>query len=363
MQVQPADMPVDRSEVTAPWLERTLADHAEFRADPIESIRLRELGDGMGQLSVLVLADIATRSGAGSQLVIKLHAGNPDMHALALRYGYYETETCFYRDVAREVPIRTPKCYASTLDPDTGRVLIIMESFATWYSPDQVAGADEAAVRIATEHLAGLTARFWNAPIRERHPWLRFPGSAAYDSVPTDYQACVDVMLERLGGDLPASTAHAARTIAPRMRAVLDDQAQGPQALAHWDYRVENMFFGPDHQFAVIDWQLMMMTNPATDLAYLLGTNIDTGLRRKTERELMASYLEGLQRAGVQGYSHKDLERDYRRALLSVSAIPVIGGASFDAGNPRSRALFAAVGGRMFQAIEDWDALDLIPDG
>ena len=39
--------------------------------------------------------------------------------------------------------------------------------------------------------------------------------------------------------------------------------------------------------------------------------------------------LEGLKQHGVAGYERNDLERDYRIALLFISAIPIIGGAAF----------------------------------
>ncbi len=56
-----------------------------------------------------------------------------------------------------------------------------------------------------------------------------------------------------------------------------------------------------------------------------------------------------------------DLERDLRKALLGVSCIPIIGGANFDLDNERSHALSEAIFSRMFQAIEDWEALKLLP--
>ncbi|MEJ2238880.1 MAG: phosphotransferase [Gemmatimonadales bacterium] len=133
------------------------------------------------------------------------------------------------------------------------------------------------------------------------------------------------------------------------------------RVLSHWDYRVENMFFGAGGELVVIDWQLMNINNPANDLAYLLGSNVDVTLRRSAERDLMQLFLEGLRQHGVEGYSASDLERDYRLALLAVSAIPIIGGASADITNERSAKLFGVVGARLFQAVEDWEALGALP--
>ena len=75
----------------------------------------------------------------------------------------------------------------------------------------------------------------------------------------------------------------------------------------------------------------------------------------------MDRYLDGLSRHGVTGYGRADLEHDFRKALLGISAIAVIGGGSFDDSNARSHALFSAVASRMFQAIEDWDAVEVLP--
>jgi aminoglycoside phosphotransferase (APT) family kinase protein len=358
--VEPAYLPADRSEVTDAWLTGTLAPHPTFAADRIAAVTLRELGDGIGQLGTLLLVDLECASGATHQLVVKLHASVPDMHDIAMRYEHYDSEINFYTHLADAIPLRTPEIYVARMDRDSGRVLMIMESFAGWHSPDQLAGATLEEVTVATEHLGGLTAALFDAPALERYPWLRDMHSPAYDSLADDYRSCTDIMLERLER-LPASSAGTARRIGERFEALKEDLCTGHQALAHWDYRVENLFYGPDDEFAVIDWQLMMMTNPANDFAYLLSTNIDTELRRAVEADLMERYLEGLARHGVQGYSRADLERDYRQALLGISCIPVIGGSGYDLDNARSHDLFAAIGSRLFQAIDDWDALEVLP--
>jgi aminoglycoside phosphotransferase (APT) family kinase protein len=359
--LEPAYLPADQSEVTTTWLLEALAPHPTFESDPISTASMRELGVGMGQLSALSLADLECESGARHQVVVKLHTSVPDMHDIAMRYEHYDSEINFYNHLADHVPLRTPEIYAARMNRETGRVLIIMESFAGWHSPDQLTGATPEEVAIAADRLAGLTAYLFDAPAMERYPWLRNLHSSPYGSLADDYRACTDIMLDRLGDRLPEGSETAMREIGGRFEALKDLLCSGHQALAHWDYRVENLFYGPDEEFAVIDWQLMMMTNPANDLAYLLSTNIGTELRREVEQDIMTQYAESLARHGVQNYSRADLEHDYRTALLGISGIPVIGGAGYDVENARSHELFAAIGARLFQTIEDWDALDLLP--
>jgi hypothetical protein len=354
-------LPTNRSEVTETWLLETLSALPEF-LDPVSNIRLKPLGDGIGQLSVLVLADLVLDSGKKLQLIIKLQTDVPDMHDIGMRYGYYENEVNFYNFFSDKVPLHTPDVFVAEFDRESGRVLLIMESFAGWHSPDQVSGASLQQITTATKSLAGLTATFWNAPIQKEHPWIHSLTSEVFSNIANDYRESTEEALLRLGDSLPESAGANAHKIGDKYDELVNRLSKGNQSLAHWDYRVENFFYGPENEFVVIDWQLMMVTNPATDLAYLLGTNIATELRRSAENELLGIYLEELARHGVTNYSRSQLEQDYRLGMLGVSAVPIIGGASVDATNARSLALIQAVGGRLFQAIEDWDAMALLAD-
>ncbi|MBD3647729.1 MAG: hypothetical protein HUJ31_09830, partial [Pseudomonadales bacterium] len=149
----PDYLPADRSEVTDAWVMNLLAAHPTFRSDTITAVRLEHFGDGIDQLSTLVRADLTCASGADHQLVIKLHTNVPGMHEIGLRYGHYESEINFYRHLADKVPVRTPELYAVEMDRDAERVLIVMESFTDWHSPDQLAGASLEEVTIATDAL------------------------------------------------------------------------------------------------------------------------------------------------------------------------------------------------------------------
>ena len=239
-------LPVDRSEVTETWLAETLASHQSFSADPIRSVKLEYRGDGLGQLSTLVLADLICDSGSKYQVVIKLHADVPAMHELAMHYGHYESEINFYNHFSDQVPMRTPQVYVAEMDLETERVLLIMESFADWHSPNQVTGATLEEIITATDALAGLTAAFWNAPIRRQYPWIRNMQSDVFESYPSDYVNNTDEALVRLGTAWPGSAEQAARTIGGRCEHLVARLTEGIQAMSLWDYRVENFFYGPD---------------------------------------------------------------------------------------------------------------------
>jgi aminoglycoside/choline kinase family phosphotransferase len=166
--------------------------------------------------------------------------------------------------------------------------------------------------------------------------------------------------MERFNGVLNPEAESTAETISKAFPRIADLLNTGNQVMSHWDYRVENIFFNEQEEFVLIDWQLMMVTNSMTDFAYLLSTNIDVAIRRDNEAELVALFLDGLRRAGIKDFTMNHLHRDYRLSLLGISAIPVLGGAVIDINNKRSMALFEAVSSRLFQTVEDWDALKVI---
>jgi aminoglycoside phosphotransferase (APT) family kinase protein len=275
-------------------------------------------------------------------------------------YQYYETEVNFYREMAAEIPLRTPEIYVSAMDPDSDRVLIIMEAFTGWHSPDQVLGAEAEQVEIAVAELAGLAAAYWNDQPCAQFPWLKSADAPAFATLAEDHANCLPAALERFAARWGTGSEVALNAISQRYPAIRQAIINATQVLSHWDYRVENLFFGADGEFAVIDWQLMHMDNPANDLAYLLATNVDVTLRREIEADMMTLYLSGLRDRGITSYGIAELVADYRLALLSLTAIPVIGGANMDMGNERSQALFAAMGHRLLSAIDDWQALDLL---
>lgn len=358
--VPPAGFPACREALNSGWLLKTLADHPCFIRDPIRTVELSDLGDGLGQLSALSLAELTCASGRRVQLVIKLHAPVPEMHQVALKYGHYDNEVKFYAEMAQRVPMRTPEVYVSAMDPVENRVVIVMEGFGAWHSPDQLVGVTAEEASIAVGALAGLAATFWDKPPLDEFPWLRGPDSPAYASLPQDYAACLPQALERFESIWPEGSARSLERIAQGYGALREAILKRTQVLSHWDYRVENLFFKPDGELAVIDWQLMCLDSPANDLAYLLGTNVETALRRKIEAGMMALYLNQLRQHGVLGYGEADLMTDYRLALLSVSVITIIGGANADIANSRSQELFACTGSRLLAAIDDWRAIEVL---
>ena len=360
--VAPHSFPADRHEVDEHWVLATLSPHPAFRSDPIRNVTLRHMGDGIGQLSALLLARLTCRSGAIRSVVIKLQAPLPEMHAVAMTYGHYETEVNFYAHMADEVDLRTPEVYVSEMDHVRERVVVVMEAFTDWHSPDQIKGAQPTEIRTAVKALATLAGTYWNNPPKDRFDWLKSMDAPEFASLPDDCAVCVAPLMTRFQAQWPEHAENTLATISTNMARVRDAIGNGVQVVSHWDFRVENLFFGSRGELAIIDWQLMQINNPANDLAYLLATNIDAALRRQIEKPMLEEFLAGLKAQGVNDYNMQDLRADFRLALLGITPILIIGGAHLDQTNIRSLALFEHIGKRLLGAIDDWQALDVLEE-
>jgi hypothetical protein len=341
-------------EVSAEWVADVLADVLDGDC----SVSVENLGDGLGQVSELGKLTIDTEAGETKIFVVKTRTNVSDMHEIGITYGMYEREVNFYEQLADELPIRTPEIHYAAWDPKTERVAIIMEFMDGWYSPDQVAGATREEVEKAIRGLAPLTAGYWNSPLRGRVDWLGDAEADYYQNISADYLTSREGFLERFAHRLPPDIERVLEQIGRSNNALLHEQTQGTFALAHWDYRVENMFFKKDDpDVAVIDWQLMMWMKPAWDFAYLCFTNLKLEDRRAWLDDLATLYLEELASLGVGDYTKDDLMADIRLCLPGISAVPVIGGSSVDSTNPRSMELLATVSERVFAGIEDMECL------
>ncbi len=69
--------------------------------------------------------------------------------------------------------------------------------------------------------------------------------------------------------------------------------------ICHGDFRLDNMLFGADGSFALIDWQMAMRVPGSSDLVYFLVTNLSPEVRRLHEWELIDLYLDTLRAEGV----------------------------------------------------------------
>ena len=137
--------------------------------------------------------------------------------------------------------------------------------------------------------------------------------------------------------------------------------AAGPLTFTHGDYRLDNMFFGDDGGFAVIDWQVSGIQSSLYDVAYFMATSVATGVRRQVEREALLEYHDIVRGMGATDCTFEECWHLYRQNVLGRAITAIITCGGLDLNDKRSLELAEISLQRTLTAIEDLDAGELIP--
>ena len=127
------------------------------------------------------------------------------------------------------------------------------------------------------------------------------------------------------------------------------------------DFRLDNMFFGSDGSFALIDWQMAMRVPGSSDLVYFLVTNLSPEMRQQHQWTLIDHYLDTLRAEGVGDdlLSRDAVVRGYREGAL-LFGVMFVSTMTMERANPRGEAFFDALVGRTVAAIDDLDSSGLV---
>jgi aminoglycoside phosphotransferase (APT) family kinase protein len=271
----------------------------------------------------------------------------------------YLTECFFYRDVAPELSIETPRVYGLELDEKTGAFTMLMEDLhergARLGIAREHVTPDEVASVLTT--LAALHAAFWDSPrLRTELAWLESPATSRFvrfwrDAGPKLARRHVEGHRGALVGT--RSWVHDRAWTA--FAALQDDLAAAPRTMLHGDVHVGNVYFVPDAPGGVLDWQLMLQGSWSVDVAYLVMTALDPQQRAACERDLLRSYLAELTRFGVEPPLERDAWELYRRNAVWGVVMWLVTPEGVHADDVQAISLE-----RCMIATEDLDALDAL---
>ena len=118
------------------------------------------------------------------------------------------------------------------------------------------------------------------------------------------------------------------------------------------------MLFGPDGEFALLDWQMSMRSPGMADVVYFIATNLTEDVRRACDLDLIRLYRDRLHERGITGsYLEWDsLMKGFHQGLVFFTVMMGSGLHQIDPANPRGEALFDALVMRSFSAAAERDA-------
>lgn len=342
-------LPHTLDDLTADWFAGVLGR-------PVATVSIERIGVGVGILAQLARATLDD----GTTYVVKYAAEHDETRGLAKLYGFYTSETGFYRDMAaRDLGLRVPACHHVALDDEGERFALVMEDLGGATVLDQLDGCPIDRAERVVDALAAFHARWWNHPDLASLEWLRPINNPLYKAGQAQVQAVLDPFEERFAGRYTPEAFAIGRRWAERMPDVYDELVtQHPVTVSHFDLRLDNLFFDlPDGSpLAVLDWQLSVRGPGTLDVAYFLGESLTIDDRRAHERSLVQRYHRGLVAAGVAGYDAEQCWEDYVHGLVVTLSIPMVG-SFMPMANDRAVALVETMVDRAMTAVGDHAAL------
>lgn len=260
--------------------------------------RWEKIGTGQVGDSVRFTLDFADGQGPAT-LAGKFAAADPTSRSTAAMLGLYAKEVHFYRDLAAQLPIRTPAILFSEMAPDGSHFFLLFEDLGPARGGNQIAGCTIADARAVIAQAALLHAPSWHNPAILDLAWLQ-PDPAAAAQVRALYPKAQAIFRERYRGQLEPEYMQLCEELAEIMATT--ERPPPKTSLVHGDFRLDNMLFdikGGAEPVAVLDWQTLAIGTGLTDVGYFLGCGIGNSLRRAHERELLALYCAEMTARGV----------------------------------------------------------------
>jgi hypothetical protein len=277
--------------ISADWLSAAVQEVAPgARAASVEVVDAHSGTTGRARLAVTW-----ARGELPGAVFAKLAPTDPIQRAMAVDTGMGAREARFYRDLAREVPVRVPRPIWSRFTADRRAYIMLIEDLESsgCSFPNFQSGADLPVVRSAIEGLARLHAAFWESPRFERDlDWVEPPMHGAMGP------KLVAMGVEAFGADQPAAFHELARIYTQHGDAMAALLAAGPRTLLHGDPHLGNQFVDRG-SVGFLDWACVSRGPGLRDVAYFMSSSVDTELRQAEEQALLRRYLEVLAAGGA----------------------------------------------------------------
>lgn len=217
-----------------------------------------------------------------------------------------ESEVCFYRDIAASTGTNTLRSVYAEMDPTTKHGVIITEDVvvhgATFldarssYTPDQAAES--------LGELAKLHATTWLDPAYADTRWLE-PKLESYlqrrgvDEIRSNFEGPI-------GAGVPEEVRDADVFLEAFRALATMSKDDSPWSVIHGDSHVGNVYLDGAGRPSFVDWQMVQRGPWYLDVGYHLASALTVEDRRRTERDLVAHYLDRLAAGGVDVPSHDE---------------------------------------------------------
>lgn len=348
------------ADLSAEWFTDLLHGSGDLPTEgAVVGVDMRTIGEGASMMSTLARAHLTYDSArvAPDSLIVKVATTDEHRLFIAVSTKFYEREVRFYRELAADVPVAVPRCLFADIDPATSQFLLVMEDVGHLRQVDQLDGCDWDDAVVAVQALADFHAPNWGKDLSHvEDTFLPMNGELNQFVIPMLFGDAWPKMRDKFSHMMTPGVLELGDRYLEAIPAMLD-LMQGPNTLAHLDFRIDNVFFGPGG-LTLLDFQLAAVTNGVVDVAYFVSQSLQSDLAAERGLELLDVYLDRLDTNGVH-FDRGEARRKYQNGLVFSFVFPVNMLAGDDTLPERGKALARTILQRSVAAIEQARAFDL----
>lgn len=339
------DFPVSPTGLSNEWLSKALGY-------PVHSFEVEPLSEGGGLLGLVTRLHLSADD--GPETMIAKFPAETENRAVAEIYDMYGREYRFYTQVAPTVPMRSPRCFHASFNPDNSDFLLLLEDLEGFRLGDQVAGCTVDEAHRVIESIASLHRITWQpdqlTEIKQHDmPYQR-------EGMIGGFQMGWPVVQEQFPQFFNDELIAVASTMPDHIERLLDEIHRGPLVIAHGDVRLDNIFFGSS-EIALVDFQAVCKAAPEHDLAYFVTQSLPDEVRQA--EDWPAVYHAALTREGID-YNLATSRQRYRLCAMYFICYAVIIAGTLDTANERGRKLAETLLGNSIRSLTELNAFELI---
>jgi hypothetical protein len=352
--------PLHPGEITAEWITFALRAGGIINQSVARILNEEIVGAGRGFLSSVVRASLdydREEKDAPKSVVVKIEPESDTLHRFGDELNAFQREIRFYKEVARNVPIRLPILYFSVDEPPA--YSMVMEDLSSYTPGDQVIGMHTGQVMATVENLAKLQAKYWNNIALEQLKWM-----PTTNGIGIDYQEKWESFVEHFGSFVDIKGLEVGERLGKSIPWLEEEIEKRPKTIVHTDLREDNLLFGDpnsDDAVLILDWQLAIRSIGVFDVARIIGGSELPSERSGHQLEVLRCWYDALIREGVRGYSWEEAVHDFRLGALQLLCFPVHFHVGFIGCEGRTMELTEAICRRVFSSAVEIDAVSVLP--
>ena len=275
-------------DITPEWMSAALA--ADFPGVAVDAVTVELRDDGTNRRARL---GITYQAGDGPATVFVKAADAAHKALIRLTSGMFHEPRLFIFGV--DLPLEHPFVYTALIDEADYDFVMVMEDLTARGADPRDGTRPMTVEQVATgvRALGRMHGQYWGERVL-REPalgWLEpFVPWRGMEAAP------LSAALERLGEDAPAEMTSLTidKLIESIWKPYIATLTTSPQTLLHGDPHISNTYLLPSGEEGFLDWQVARRGNWSLDLGYFLQGALTVEDRRRSERDLLATYRDSL---------------------------------------------------------------------